>query len=772
MRAPLTPVAGLPVADMQQIDAACDRFEAAWRAGERPRIEAFLCQLSGPTQPRLFHDLLDLEIDLRVQSGEQPDRRFYHNRFPQHEDIIDAVFAARDGSTTSRPRSEILGSPKETVERRNVDDTYRFQFDGGSKTDPECDEAAQPTRRVIAGYEILGELGRGGMGVVHRARQTALGRLVALKLIRSAEFATTDELSRFQNEAEAVARLDHPHIVPIYEVGQHRGLRFFSMKLIAGVSLDKNLAFFAADFAASARLVAIIAEAVHHAHQRGILHRDLKPANILLDEDGKPHVTDFGLARRIENDSELTQSGMPMGTPSYMSPEQARGERGAITTATDVYGLGSILYALLTGQAPFAGSSLAETLDRVRGEPARPPSRLNGRVPRDLEIICLKCLEKDPDRRYASARALADDLNRWLGGEPIQARPVGPATRSWMWCRRHPLPAALAGLLVLAVLTGLAGITWKWREAARASLITQKVNTFFIQKLLAQASPRFNPRGAGLTIAELLDRTSAQLGREFDGEPEVEAEIRETLGSTYHSLALYDQARPHLEAAIKLNTQLHGPRSRAKLREVNLLTALLDEAGQPSEAEPLMRRNLDDCASSLGRGDPITLDAEYQLGAFLRHSRQLDEAERLLRHNLQARRRVLGSQHPDTLRSVNQLGLLLQEQGNLAEAEALSLEYEHGIQCLWGTKHPDNVVAITNRGQLRLYQGQFAEALLLYQRAADEASRIFGADHPQTVAAVQNHARVLKEIDRRKVVKEELSALPRKAGQKQSGSNN
>ncbi len=687
--------------------------------------------------------------------------------FPEHEDIIGAVFAARDELSTSRPGSEILGSPKETVGRRGDDDSCSFQFDVGVKTDPENEVAARPPKRVIAGYEILGELGRGGMGVVHKARQTALGRLVALKLIRSAEFATAAELSRFQNEAEAVARLDHPHIVPIYEVGQHRGLRFFSMKLIAGVSLDKKLAAFAADFAAAAHLVAIVAEAVHHAHQRGILHRDLKPANILLDEEGKPHVTDFGLARRIENGSELTQSGMPMGTPSYMSPEQARGERGGLTTATDVYGLGSILYALLTGQAPFAGSSLAETLDMVRGEPARPPSRLNGRVPRDLEIICLKCLEKDPDRRYASASALAQDLNRWLGGEPIQARPVGPATRFWMWCRRHPLPAALAGLLLLAVFTGLGGVTWKWREAAQANRITHSMNKLFIDELLAQASPRFNPRGASLTIGELLDRTSFQLGGEFDGEPEVEAQIRETLGSTYHSLALYEQARPHFEAAIRLNSQLHGPRSRATLRDVNLLTELLDESGQYAEAEPLMRRHFDDCVRSLGRGDSTTLDAQYRLGVLLRHSHKLDEAERLLRDNLQARRRVLGSQHPDTLRSVNQLGLLLQEQGNLAEAEALALEYEHGVQCLWGTKHPDNVVAITNRGQLRLYQGQYAEAVLLYQRAADEASRIFGADHPQTVAAVQNHARVLQEIGRRQAAEKGLSRSPRTADQTQ-----
>jgi serine/threonine-protein kinase len=513
---------------MQKIDAACDRFEAAWRGGKRPSLEALLPELCGPARERLFHELLDLELDFRHQNGEQPDRSSYLERFREYNDVIHSVFAARDEQATPGGDSITVGRVKETVDLQSIDDDRGFQFDGGTTTNGTGPDvaAAIPHKRTIAGYEILGELGRGGMGVVHEARQTALGRLVALKLIRSAEFATQAELSRFQNEAEAVAQLDHPHIVPIYEVGQHSGLRFFSMKLVAGVSLDKKLADFAADFPAAARLVATVSEAVHHAHQRGILHRDLKPANILLDEEGKPHVTDFGLAKRIETDSELTQTGLPMGTPSYMSPEQARGEKGALTTATDVYGLGSVLYALLTGRAPFAGSSLAETLDMVRSEPARPPSRLNGRVPRDLEIICLKCLEKDPERRYASASALAHDLRRWLGGEPIQARRVGPVVRAWMWCRRRPLPAGLAALLALAVVGGLAGVTWKWREAARAGLITQKINTFYNQKLLAQAAPRFNPRGASLTIGELLDRTSAQLGREFDGEPEVESEIR------------------------------------------------------------------------------------------------------------------------------------------------------------------------------------------------------------------------------------------------------
>src|SRR4051794_2519764 len=215
------------------------------------------------------------------------------------------------------------------IELTRADDAHpAIEIDGDASTDQEGGEACppEPQSRIIAGYELLDELGRGGMGVVYRARQASLGRLVALKLIRSAEFATPAELLRFQNEAEAVARLDHPHIVPIYEVGRHRGLRFFSMKLIEGSSLDKRLAGFATDFAAAARLTALVAEAVHHAHQRGILHRDLKPANILLDGQGMPHVTDFGLARRIDAGADLTQSGLPMGTPSYMSPEQARGE--------------------------------------------------------------------------------------------------------------------------------------------------------------------------------------------------------------------------------------------------------------------------------------------------------------------------------------------------------------------------------------------------------------------------------------------------------------
>jgi WD40 repeat protein/tetratricopeptide (TPR) repeat protein len=305
--------------------------------------------------------------------------------------------------------------------------------------------------RYFGDYELRERLGQGGMGVVFKARQISLNRPVALKLLKSDALATDQELRRFQNEAEAVALLDHPHIVPIFEVGEHAGRHYFSMKLIGGQSLSEKLAEFTAESSSAARLMATAAEAVHHAHQRGILHRDLKPANILVDELGRPHVTDFGLAKRVEADSELTQSGAILGTPAYMAPEQASGRRGAVTTASDVYGLGAVLYALLTGRAPFHGDSALDTLQAVRERAPEPPSKINPKAPRDLEIICLKCLEKDPARRYESAQAFADDLRRFLRGEPILARPTWMIERGWFWCKRNPWLAVAIGTTAAAL---------------------------------------------------------------------------------------------------------------------------------------------------------------------------------------------------------------------------------------------------------------------------------------------------------------------------------
>jgi hypothetical protein len=301
---------------------------------------------------------------------------------------------------------------------------------------------------------LFEEIARGGMGVVYRARQASVNRPVALKMILSGQLASADEVRRFQTEAEAAANLDHPNIVPIYEVGEHEGRHYFSMKLVEGCSLAGQIERFVGDPPAATRLLAMVAGAVHHAHQRQILHRDLKPGNVLLDREGRPHVTDFGLAKKLGRDSRLTQSGAVVGTPSYMAPEQAAANKG-LTTAADVYSPGAILPELLTGRPPFRAQIPLETLLlALEREPERLQS-FNPRVDSDLETICLKCLDKDPQRRYGSAEALAEDLERWLRHEPIMARPLGGLERSWRWCRRNP---AVAGLVAATTVTLVCGI--------------------------------------------------------------------------------------------------------------------------------------------------------------------------------------------------------------------------------------------------------------------------------------------------------------------------
>ncbi len=321
----------------------------------------------------------------------------------------------------------------------------------------------------IGDYELIQEIARGGMGVVYKARQISLNRIVALKMIRPGDLSIdAQETQRFRTEAEAAANLDHPNIVPLYEVGTQAGRHYFTMKLMEGGSLAARIAPLRRQPKTFARLLADVAHAVHYAHQRGILHRDLKPANILFDAAGVPHVTDFGLAKRLDQDANagLTQSGAIMGTLEYMSPEQASGQAKRLTTAADTYSLGVILYELLAGEVPFKGESVLSVLMKVRNdEPALPRSR-DRAVDRDLETICLKCLDKNPQKRYASAEAFALDLERWLRGEPIQARPTTVARRAIKWARRRPAAAAsvaLAAALVLAV----GGSIWHAHDVTR-----------------------------------------------------------------------------------------------------------------------------------------------------------------------------------------------------------------------------------------------------------------------------------------------------------------
>jgi WD40 repeat protein/serine/threonine protein kinase len=352
-------------------------------------------------------------------------------------------------------------------------------------------QAAQgvPAPRAFGDYEELEEIGQGGMGVVYQAHQRSLHRRVALKMIGSGPWARPAEVQRFRNEAEMVAHLDHPHIVPIYEVGEHDGQLYFSMKLLEDGSLATHRARFEKDCRSAARLLATVARAVHYAHQRGILHRDLKPSNILLDAEGRPYVTDFGLAKRVDMDKGVTLTGYPLGTPGYMAPEQAapaaradsplKPRKGlSATTGTDVYGLGAILYWLLTGRPPFEGSSVLETLEQVCGQEPVPPSWTNPPVDRDLETICLKCLQKEPERRYGSAEALAEDLERYVKDEPIQARRPTLVQRANQWARRHKTVVRAAGVVLALTMTALVvstALIWRANRELRQSLYYRNI---------------------------------------------------------------------------------------------------------------------------------------------------------------------------------------------------------------------------------------------------------------------------------------------------------
>jgi len=312
----------------------------------------------------------------------------------------------------------------------------------------------------LGDYELLEEVGRGGQGVVFRARQKSLNRIVALKVISLGQWASKAHLKRFRLEAEAAARLEHPGIVPIHEVGERDGSCYFSMKFVEGGQLDEVARREPIPIRHAAELIARIARTVHYAHEHGILHRDIKPGNILLDTKGEPHLTDFGLARLVESESSVTQTLDILGTPSYMAPEQAVGNNSAITRVTDVYGLGAVLYQLLTGQPPFAGGATYETIKLLLDAEPRHPRLLNPKIDRDLSTICLKCLEKDPKRRYSSALALAEDLERWLKHEPIQARHTGVFARGRKWVRRNPSISVMAAML-LALAVPLGVMVWK-----------------------------------------------------------------------------------------------------------------------------------------------------------------------------------------------------------------------------------------------------------------------------------------------------------------------
>ena len=434
---------GLDIDLARRIDEACRRFEADRRAGKSGAIGDYLAEVAEEGQPALRLELEALERELRG-AGETIAP-------PQDSSVAECADDRSGGSghgshpwpgETFRSRGGHRGAPRPGHGRPRI----------GRAGPSRCPlDEPHPLLRRLRGRPRAGPR-RHGRGLP--ARQVSLNRPVALKMILAGQLATETDVRRFHTEAEAAANLDHPGIVPIFEVGQHEGQHYFSMGFVEGQSLSQRLAEGPIPPREAAALMVKVAAAIEYAHRHGVIHRDLKPANILLDKEGNPRVTDFGLAKKVQGDSGLTGSGQIMGTPSYMPPEQAGGNRSDVGPAADVYSLGATLYALVTGRPPFQAATAMDTVLQVIGEEPVPPRLLNPSLPGDLETICLKCLEKDPSRRYATAQALVDDLGRWLGGEPILARPAGRLERMAKWSRRNPAAAAWLAAIPLLMLLG------------------------------------------------------------------------------------------------------------------------------------------------------------------------------------------------------------------------------------------------------------------------------------------------------------------------------
>jgi serine/threonine protein kinase/Tfp pilus assembly protein PilF len=702
-------------------------------------------------------------------------------------------------------------------------------------SDPHATRPPSVGTPSVAGqrFRVLRPHATGGLGQVSVALDEELRRQVALKEIRPEQAHDSANRARFLLEAEVTGQLEHPGVIPVYGLGHYAdGRPFYAMRFVKGDNLREAVARFhrkdkqgmpAGEWAVEFRRLlgrfVDVCQAIAYAHSKGVLHRDLKPHNILLGPYGETLVIDWGLAKLFEPargelpgteavaDQPLTVFevggvnptvlGQVVGTPGYMSPEQAAGELGTLGPASDVYGLGATLYALLTGRAPVEGRDHGEVLRRVRQGDFPHPRTVQPEVPTALEAICLKSMALRPADRYESALALAADVEHWLADEPVSAYPEPLATRTGRWVRRHRTAVAAAAVLLLTAVTALSigvvllsGANARTRTqydraeeaAARAGAVSS-----FLTEMLAEATPEKHARAKQVTVEEVLDQAAAKSDKGFPGQPLVEADVRLAVGSTYWRLGLHDKAQPHLERSLALRRERLGPdhpdtlavlgtlavlfHSQGKLAEaeqayrqsleaflrvsgpdhldtlatVGNLARVLQDQGKLKEAERLYLQNLDAYRRLEGPNHPDTLLAVNNLAALFQDEGKMAEAERLFRQNLESYRRQLGPDHPDALKALHNLASFLQDQGKLAEAEPLLRQSVEGLRRVEGPDHPNTLAAAGNLALLLHDQGKLAEAERLYRQCLEGLGRVSGPDHPNTLTMMHNLARLLQD---------------------------
>jgi hypothetical protein len=707
-------------------------LERRWQRGERVGLADYLRDYPELGTPQTVSaELIRAEFEVRRQFGVAVDPVEFLRLYGARAEELGALLACMPVPTLA-PRETILTNP------------------GAVGTPP------------TYGYELLGELGRGGMGVVYKARQTGLDRIIALKKILSDQLAGPQERARFHAEAQAAARLQHPNIVQIHEVGEEAGQPFLAMEYVEGESLAQRLAAGPLPARQAAELVTVLARAMDHAHSRGVVHRDLKPANVLLQIDfvtrrqgdkeieagplslspGLPvslssvvaKITDFGLAKRIDDSAGgLTQSGALLGTPAYMAPEQALGASHLVGPLADVWSLGVILYETLTGRPPFQAESALETLRQVAyQEPVR-PSALNERVPLDLETITLKCLQKEPHTRYCSAAFLADDLDRFLRGEAICARPVGTLVRAWKWSRRNPWVAALLAAVLVTLLAGMTVSLYFAREAGNQA----REAGAHAQQAETSAHEERQARETAQKRLDQIEKANVILGSIFSGlDPQAEEK-----GGPALRVQLGDRLD---EAARLLEGEAIGD-ARTVARLQNLLGQSLLGLGHYDKALPLLEKSRQTSESELGRDHPDTLTTKNNLAMLYYAQGEYVKAESLHVEVLRLRKKELGADHADTLNSMNNLAALSKAQGNYERAERLFLEVLRLREKNLGSRHPYTLKSKNNLATLYLYKGKHVEAEPLLLEVLRLREKVLEVDHPDTLTSKNNLAMLYKD---------------------------